>query len=57
MSSEIITYSVYANGIYWGDFEATCKEEAIQIAAMEHGTTYAGEDHPETTGMTAEEIE
>lgn len=50
-------YNVYANGVFWGVFEADDAEEAIQRAADEHGTIDVGQTHASTEGMTAEEIQ
>lgn len=50
------TYKVYANGIFWGEFEGETAEEAIQAAADEHGTVDVGEEHASTDGMTAEPV-
>lgn len=50
-------FNVYANGEFWGEFEAGTAEEAIQKAADEHGTVDVGEDHASTEGMTAEPAE
>lgn len=47
-------YNVFANGTFWGEFEADTAEEAIQKAADEHGTVDVGEVHASTEGMTAE---
>lgn len=47
-------FDVYANGIFWGTFEAETAEEAIQLAANEHGTIDVGETQASTEGMTAE---
>lgn len=47
-------YNVYANGIFWGAFEADTAEEAIQAAANEHGTIDIGQTQASTEGMTAE---
>jgi hypothetical protein len=49
-------FKVYANGVLWGEFEAETAEEAIQIAANEHGTVGHGETQASTEGMTAEEV-
>ena len=46
-------FKVFANGIFWGDFEAETAEEAIQIAADEHGTIDVGQTHAGTEYMTA----
>lgn len=43
------TFNVYANGTFWGQFEAETSDEAIQKATEEHGT------EGNTDGMTAEE--
>lgn len=47
-------FNVYANGEFWGTFEAETAEEAIQAAADEHGTKDVGQDHASVEGMTAE---
>lgn len=47
-------FNVFANGTFWGEFEAATAEEAIQIAADEHGTIDVGATHASTEGMTAE---
>ena len=49
-------FKVYANGTFWGVFEADTAEEAIQKAADEHGTVDVGETRASTEGMTAEAI-
>ena len=48
-------FKVYANGEFWGEWEAESVEEAIQIAADDVGTVDVGEDHASTEGMTAVE--
>jgi len=53
MSMRISNYSVYASGIYWGDFAADTAEDAIQAAAEEHGTVDVGQDCASVDGMTA----
>ena len=50
-------FNVYANGEFWGVFEAETAEDAIQSAADEHGTKDVGQDHASTDGMTATEAE
>ena len=42
------TYNIFANGIFWGTWEAETPEEAIQAAADEVGTD------GNTKGLTAE---
>ena len=49
------TFAVYANGIFWGLFEGTSAQSAMQAAADEHGTVDVGEEQASTEGMTAEE--
>jgi hypothetical protein len=50
------TYKIFANGAYWGDFEADTAEEAIQAAADEHSTFFdVGQDRASTYSMTAEQ--
>ena len=56
MSCEIITYDVYANGVFWGRFEAVSSEEAIAMAAEEYGTVDVGESESSTEDMTAAEV-
>lgn len=51
------TYRIYANGTYWGDFEAESAEEAKQAAANEHGTVDVGQTEASTDGLTAVEAE
>jgi len=51
----MITFNVFANGIFWGAFEAKTADEAIQKAADELGTIDVGQEHADTEGMTAEE--
>lgn len=46
-------YNVFANGIFWGAFEAASPDEAIQAAADELGTIDVGQDRASTEGMTA----
>lgn len=48
------TFNVYANGTFWGAYEADTAEEAMQKAADENGTVDVGEDKASTEGMTAE---
>lgn len=50
------TYHVYAHGTFWGTYEAASAEEAMQMAADEHGTVDVGHDHASTEGMTAEAV-
>jgi len=57
MSSEIITYEVYALGSYLGCFEAPSAEEAIQAATDEFGPVYAGESNGATIGYKAIETD
>jgi len=60
MSMQILKYSVYANGIFWGEFEGTSEQDAMEVAATLHGTPYIdddGDECPDTTGMTAVEID
>lgn len=47
-------FNVYANGIFWGVFDAETDDEAIQDAADELGTIDVGQEHASTEGMTAE---
>lgn len=49
-------FNVYANGIFWGEFEANTAEEAIQDAANKCGTTDIGQDQASVDGLTAEEV-
>jgi hypothetical protein len=44
------TFAVFANGTFWGAFEAETAEAAIQMAADEHGTD------GNTDGMTAKPL-
>jgi hypothetical protein len=46
--NDMITFNVYANGTFCGEFEAETAEDAIQKAANEFGTD------GNTDGMTAE---
>jgi len=60
MSMQILKYSVYANGIFWGEFEGTSEQDAMEVAATLHGTPYIdddGDECPDTTDMTAVEID
>ena len=60
MSMQVLKYSVYANGIFWGEFEGTSEQDAMEVAATLHGTPYIGDDGdecPDTTDMTAVEID
>lgn len=50
-------FNVFANGVFWGVFEAETADEAIREAADELGTADVGEDHASTEGMTAEPAE
>lgn len=50
-------FNVYADGIFWGEFEAQTAEEAIQKAANEHGTVDVGETEASTEDLTAEEVQ
>jgi hypothetical protein len=50
-------FNVYANGTFWGTWEADSAEEAMQKAADECGTVDVGQDHASTAGMTAEPVE
>jgi len=50
-------FNVYANGAFWGEFEAETAAAAIQKAADELGTIDVGADHASTEGMTAEAAE
>ena len=46
MSMQILKYSVYANGIFWGEFEGTSEQDAMEVAATLHGTPYIrSEEH------------
>lgn len=47
-------FNVFANGTFWGVWEAETAEEAMQIAADEVGTIDVGEDHASIEGLTAE---
>lgn len=49
-------FNIFANGTFWGTYEADSAEEAIQAAADEHGTVDVGEAHASTDGMTAEQV-
>lgn len=51
------TFNVYANGTFWGAYEAETADEAMQAAADEHGTVDVGQTHASTEGMTAEVAE
>lgn len=44
-------FKVYANGTFWGAFEAETEDQAIQAAADEHGTD------GDTSGLIAEVAE
>lgn len=46
-------FKVYANGTFWGIYEADTAEEAMQAAADEHGTVDVGQTQASTEGMTA----
>lgn len=50
-------FNVFANGVFWGTYEAETAEEAIQAAADENGTVDVGQDRASTEGMTAEAVE
>jgi len=50
----VTKFNVFANGTFWGTWEAETAEQAIQAAADEHGTADVGEEHASTEGMTAE---
>jgi len=52
--TEMTTYNIFANGNFWGAFEAETAEEAIQTAADEMGTIDVGQEHASIEGMTAE---
>lgn len=47
------TFAVFANGTFWGTFDADTAEDAIQTAADEHGTVDVGQTQASTEGMTA----
>jgi hypothetical protein len=49
-------YRIYANGIYWGDYEGVTDAEAIQACANDVGTCDIGQTEAITDGMTAETI-
>ena len=44
------TFAVFANGTFWGAFDAPTAETAIQMAADEHGTD------GDASGMTAKPL-
>jgi hypothetical protein len=52
--TEMTAYNIFANGTFWGTWEAETAEEAMQIAADEVGTVDVGAEHASTEGMTAE---
>lgn len=52
----MMTFKVFANGTFWGEYEADTAEEAIQKAADGHGTVDVGETRASTEGMTAEAV-
>jgi hypothetical protein len=56
MEATMIIFDVFANGAFWGTFEAVNAEAAMQLAAAEFGTTDVDADAPSTEGMTAEEV-
>ena len=45
------TFAVFANGTFWGAFEAESAEYAIKLAADQHGTD------GDTSGMTAKPLD
>lgn len=49
-------FAVFANGAFWGEFEAETADEAIRAAANEHGTVDVGKTEASTEGMTAEPV-
>ena len=50
-------FEVYANGTFYGIWEAETADEAIQMAADEVGTVDVDQDRASTEGMTAQQIE
>ena len=44
------TFAVFANGTFWGDFDAQTAKAAIHMAAKEYGTD------GDTSGMTAKPL-
>lgn len=46
-------FEVYANGEFWGVWEAATAEEAVQMAADDCGTVDVGQDHASVGGLTA----
>ena len=48
-------YNVYANGTYWGQWDAASAEDAVRIAADEVGTVDVGANRASTQGMIAVE--
>ena len=50
-------FEIYANGTFWGVWDAETAEEAMQIAADEVGTVDIGQEHASVEGMTAKEVE
>lgn len=46
-------FNVYADGVFWGEFEAPTADEAIQKAANELGTIDIGETEAGTEGLSA----
>lgn len=53
MTHETTTFAVFSHGTFWGTFEAQNAEDAMQIAANEHGTIDVGQTQASTDGMTA----
>lgn len=49
-------FAVFANSIFWGEFEAETAEDAMQIAANENGTIDVGQTQASTEGMTAKPV-
>lgn len=49
-------FQVYANGEFWGEWEAETAEQAMQIAADEVGTVDVEQEHASIEGMTATEV-
>ena len=50
------TYTVSANGVYYGVWQATSADQAMQYAADEIGNPDVGDEHASTDGMQARTI-
>jgi hypothetical protein len=53
MEGAMPRFRIYDNGSYWVTVEAADAEEAIQIAADEHGYIDAEAEHAPIVGLTA----